>query len=857
MAGNTLKEVFRLPEFTFISQGLSDEARLEYEQGMIRPLFTFIVFSYLLISDLTNPLGSTHVTATTMAAGYELFSIAILISFITFKQGSKLRKIITMVGDHTITCLAMYGAGEIGAPLFTVLLWITVGYGARFGTNYLYLGMLFSTTGFLVVIKASPFWVAHPIVGYGLIVTNITIPIFVSKILGQLVDAKAVAEAANQAKGRFLANMSHEMRTPLTGIIGIAHLLMTENLGRRIDKKLNTIDSSAKHLLTLINDVLDFSKIDAGKINFDNQEFDLHELVTNVSSSLEPIAKEKQVNLRTHISPEVPFNLIGDQNRIQQVLTNLVGNAIKFTRQGYVDIRVNPLHTIDSKINLRFEVIDTGIGIPQAGLKNVFQRFNQIDDSITREYGGSGLGTSISKELVNCMGGDIYVESTLGKGSRFYFDLPLEIPRLSKEQSYTGYTTITYTNSLKFFNKINQPLKVWEIDNNAVSSIEELTNLFSQTLSKSDQQPLILLDAEHVSKSIEDLTGRLLEVSGDQTHLILIDVVGRFQPFDIPQEVDAVVHDLDNRRQLYNAIHSAFLDTNLPEGVQAIDSWDQTQLPEKLKILVAEDTAVNRLILGEMLGKAGYDVELVEDGQSALDKFEEHNYYDLAILDMQMPHVGGLDVIREYKSGYGLMRDLPFIVLTANISKEAEQQCREAGADTYLQKPIDMSLLLKEIQRLTDSHGKVSEQPESSKDNHKTASFMLRHTQLLDKNTLDQLTQLSARDSFFQELVNNFLYDVYGCLERMEIALQGTDIMQIIDDAHAIKGAAGNIGATCLFENASKLNRAPSDEIRRNGQQYLSELTSIVDQTKSALAQYLEDNHIKIKLINRKERAEH
>jgi two-component system sensor histidine kinase RpfC len=172
-----------------------------------------------------------------------------------------------MVGDHTITCLAMYSAGEIGAPLFTVLLWITVGYGARFGSHYLYLGMLLSTTGFLILINLTPFWAAHPIVGYGLIATNILIPIFVLKILEQLVSAKAIADRANQAQGRFLANMSHEMRTPLTGIIGISHLLLAQNLGKSIDRKLNTIDLSARHLLTLIDNVLDFPKSTTGSSN--------------------------------------------------------------------------------------------------------------------------------------------------------------------------------------------------------------------------------------------------------------------------------------------------------------------------------------------------------------------------------------------------------------------------------------------------------------------------------------------------------------------------------------------------------------------------------------------------------------
>ncbi|MES9852470.1 MAG: ATP-binding protein [Candidatus Thiodiazotropha sp. L084R] len=849
MVGSTLKEVFKIPKLRSLTEGLSDKARLEYEQGFIRLLFTFIVFTYLLVMGLTSPKDEGYILAIELAALYELFSLLNLFSFRYFKQGSRFRRIITLLGDHSMTCLAMYNAGEAGAPLFTVLYWITVGYGARFGARYLYLGMLLSTLGLLLLINASPFWIAHPIVGYGLIVSNIVIPVFVLKILGQLVNAKAAAEEASQAKSRFLANMSHELRTPLSGIIGISQLVMAESLSTKIEMKLKTIDSSARHMLNLIDDILDLSKIEAGQIRINRQVFDLHALIISVSGILDPIAREKKIRLMTHISPEVPINLIGDAQRIQQVLNNLIGNAVKFTHQGFVDIRVNCLQVNEATTTLRFEVIDTGIGIPEGGIKHIFQRFNQIDDTINRKYGGTGLGTTISRELVNSMGGDIQVESTPGKGSRFYFDLPLELPESVHEQHYTGITAMVFTGSLNFFTSITQPLKLWEIACEKVSSPKALSE-WVMGEGRMDQTPLVLLDAESITDNLQEMVATLKQPDHGDVHIILIDPYTRYQPLAIPREIDSVIRDLENRRLLYNAVHTGLLNTKLPEGIQSIGSWQQQRDQKKLKILVAEDASVNRLILDEMLTKAGFEVELVEDGESALLKFEEKRY-DLAILDMQMPLIGGLDVIREYKAGHGLFNNIPFIVLTANTSGDAEIQCKAAGADVYLQKPVDIDGLVGHILRLTSNKAGDGDDLTDRESPLRTVALTARKRVYLDRSILDELIRLSERKGFFEELVNNFLRDIYSYSASMAIAMNHMDTEKFTEEAHAIKSASGNVGATILIKVAARLNRASVTEIRHNGESYLEELEEAIDATKSALEDYIQEKQIDIKLISR------
>jgi two-component system sensor histidine kinase RpfC len=843
MVGNLLKEVFKLPKLKSLAAGLSDMARMEYEQALIRLFFTFIVFTYLLLTDLHDPTGSSHLYAIVLSAVYELFALSVLISFRFLKQGSRPRRLITMLGDYGMTCLAMYISGETGAPLFIVLLWITVGYGARFGANYLHLGISLSTIGLLILISTNPFWVSHPVFGHGLLVTNIVIPIFVYKMMEQLLEAKTNAEEASQAKTHFLANVSHEMRTPLSGIIGISQLLMSKSLSNDVGQKIQSIDSSARHLLNMIDDMLDLSMIETGQLKIERQTFNLHTLLNTLVDNFDASVKEKKILLVTHTGPEVPSSLIGDPMRIQQVLNNLISNAIKFTQQGYVDIRINCKQITQSNMTLCFEIIDTGIGIPEHHLPNIFDRFNQADVSISREYGGTGLGTTISRELVNSMGGEIFVESTLGKGSRFYFDLPLELPDTILERHYSGHITLVYTQSLDFFAEINQPLKLWGLTSEALCSIDELLERVTEEISNQTNMALILVDAESVTDNMEELVKNLNRFDPGRVHLIIIDIHSRFKPTEFPWEIDSIVQDLNDRRELYHAIHTALLNSELSEKIPSLLNNVQQKIGTKIKILIAEDTKVNRLVLGEMLTKAGFDVVLVESGESALEKFNVTSF-DLAIVDMQMPRISGLDVIRKLKAGHGLFNNTPIIVLTANNFETTKTQCYEAGADAYFQKPVEMDSLIAKIMELTETAEK--------KRNTGTTTDAKRITRqkrdYLDKITLDYLSRGSKSEDWFQELVNSFLNDVYTCLGRMAIAVKKLDIKQFKDNVCMIKDSAASIGATILFNQMNQLNLTSHEEFDRNGYRYLKELEITIDATRLALQKYSLENGIEIDL---------
>ncbi|MDH3318276.1 MAG: ATP-binding protein [Betaproteobacteria bacterium] len=812
----------------------------EHEQAIVRVAIGALLGLYLLPEILDRHAEGLPERHILVWISFLVASTVIFGAILASPRASPARRVVgTVLDTATLSwCIAYFQ--ELGIPLFLVYLWVTYGNGFRYGARYLLISLVLSMLGFAAALNVSEYWQARLNVGVGMMVGFVALSLYVLTLVRRMFDAIDRAEAANQAKRRFISVVSHEMRTPLNAIIGMADLMRDTPLTREQADMLQTLRGSSQVMLGLVEDVLDFSKIEAGKLVLERTDFDLHALVNSTSRILQAQAQAKSIEFVVSIMPEVPPGLRGDAHHLRQVLINLAGNAVKFTERGSVTVHVSLQDETDTRVRLKFSVRDTGVGIAPEAQQRIFDSFTQADQSTTRRFGGTGLGTTIAKQLVELMGGRIGLESAVGLGSTFWFESAFD-KQPERAGAGAGELALARVMLIGFppasAQPVEQALATWGAVAVRAASVDEGADRLVADIALAKPYHSVLLYSEHGDA---ELARRLRRAAPEPAPPSVLAVpreaeVQRFAA--LSAGFSAVLELPAETRQLFNVLHSISSTDEVREGVVRLQDYaKRDQDAKRLNVLIADDNHTNREVLGKILERGGHAVTRVADGDQALDALEAGRF-DIVLLDRNMPGLSGLETLQAIRLMTRGRERLPVVILSADVTVEARRECLEAGADSFVPKPVEAMRLLDELRTLTA--GAPREAPRTALPAGSTVPAAA--AEVVNPETLTHLEELGSTPDFLERLVGVFVADSLSLLAKMEAAVAARNFGEFRSHLHAMKGSAASIGTERLTRLCASLGKYSDAELRLQSAGLMHSLSEEFELGRSALERHVQE----------------